>query len=189
MTLRETRIRHLYPRVCIVKTCLKRPLQKRQNKDLDDRWQLNEGQKYCRMLQLENSAIRLTCIMRYWSWKPIFSIFDKTKILMTDGSLMKVKSIAECSNWRILQIEYFWPALCDIGHGNQFFVFLREAVLDSYYCIPKHFRLVLLKTRSITFFSIDGHHLRCPHTLYFPHTMDVLVSVCNWFFWRVSPGS
>ena len=34
---------------------------------------------------------------------------DKTNILMTDGSLMKVKSIAECSPWSILQ--YFWPAL------------------------------------------------------------------------------
>ena len=28
---------------------------------------------------------------------------DKTKILMTDGSLMKVESIAECSPWSILQ--------------------------------------------------------------------------------------
>ena len=30
---------------------------------------------------------------------------------MTNGSLMKVKSIAECSPWSILQ--YFWPALSD----------------------------------------------------------------------------
>ena len=30
---------------------------------------------------------------------------------MTNGSLMKVKSIAECSPWNILQ--YFWPALID----------------------------------------------------------------------------
>ena len=30
---------------------------------------------------------------------------------MTNGSLMKVESIAECSPWRILQ--YFWPALSD----------------------------------------------------------------------------
>ena len=28
---------------------------------------------------------------------------DKTKILMTNNSLMKVKSIAECSHWSILQ--------------------------------------------------------------------------------------
>ena len=31
------------------------------------------------------------------------SITDKTKILMTNGSLMKVESIAECSHWSILQ--------------------------------------------------------------------------------------
>ena len=39
------------------------------------------------------------------------SKIDKTKILMVNGSLMKVESIAECSRWSILQ--YFWPALSD----------------------------------------------------------------------------
>ena len=37
------------------------------------------------------------------------SKMDKTKVLKTNGSLMKVESIAECSTWSILQ--YFWPAL------------------------------------------------------------------------------
>ena len=37
------------------------------------------------------------------------SKIDKTKVLKTNGSLMKVKSIAECSPWSILQ--YFLPAL------------------------------------------------------------------------------
>ena len=32
------------------KTCVKRPLKKRQNKDLNKNRQLNEGLKYCRML-------------------------------------------------------------------------------------------------------------------------------------------
>ena len=37
---------------------------------------------------------------------------DKTKVLQTGGSLVRVKCIAECSTeWSILQ--YFWPALCD----------------------------------------------------------------------------
>ena len=39
------------------------------------------------------------------------SKIDKTKILKTNDSLMKVESIAECSPWSILQ--YFWPALSD----------------------------------------------------------------------------
>ena len=33
------------------KACVKLPLKNRQNKVLNDKWQLNEGQKYCRMLQ------------------------------------------------------------------------------------------------------------------------------------------
>ena len=44
--------------------------------------------------------------------KPVLSghlKIDKTKVLMTNGSLMKVKSITECSPWSILQ--YFGPAL------------------------------------------------------------------------------
>ena len=31
------------------KTCVKRPLKNRQNKDLNDKWWPNEGQKYCRI--------------------------------------------------------------------------------------------------------------------------------------------
>ena len=42
------------------KTCVKRPLKNRQNKDLNDKWYLNEGHKYCRKLSLEHSAILLT---------------------------------------------------------------------------------------------------------------------------------
>ena len=39
------------------------------------------------------------------------SKIDKTNILMTNGGLMKVTSIAECSNGSILQ--HFGPALSD----------------------------------------------------------------------------
>ena len=57
---------------------------------------------------------------------------DKTKIRMTNGGLMKVKSIAECSKGNILQ--YFRPALSDNWSCNQFLVFLRVAVLNRFYC-------------------------------------------------------
>ena len=50
---------------------------------------------------------------------------------MTNGSLMQVKSIAECFPQSILQ--YFWPAL--IGLENQFSVFLGVAILLRFYCI------------------------------------------------------
>ena len=45
-------------------TCLNRPLKNRQNKGLKAMWWLNAGQKYCRMLPLEHSAILLPCIKR-----------------------------------------------------------------------------------------------------------------------------
>ena len=67
-------------------------------------------------------ASYITISMHFWcappkticTVKPVWnghSKIDKTKILMTNGSLMKVESIAECSPWSILQ--YFWPALRD----------------------------------------------------------------------------
>ena len=60
------------------------------------------------------------------------SKIDKTKILMTNFSLMKVKSIAECSNGSILQ--YFWPALSNNWAWKPILVFflsgrLRQVLL------------------------------------------------------------
>ena len=46
---------------------------------------------------------------------------DNTKILMTNGSLMKVESIAKCFPWSILQ--YFWPALSDNQAWTNFWSF------------------------------------------------------------------
>ena len=33
-----------------IKTCLKQPFKNRQSNGLKDKWLLNEGEKYCRML-------------------------------------------------------------------------------------------------------------------------------------------
>ena len=46
---------------------------------------------------------------------------------MTNGSLMKVKSIAECSPWSILQ--YFWPALTNYPSSKPIFSFLLSGCL------------------------------------------------------------
>ena len=44
------------------KTCVKRPLSKRPETGFQDQLSLNAGQKYCRMLQGEHSAILSTFI-------------------------------------------------------------------------------------------------------------------------------
>ena len=59
---------------------------------------------YTHKVSIGYSDITLRCAIR--SVKPVLSghsKIDKTKILMTNGSLMKVKSIAECSKGSILQ--------------------------------------------------------------------------------------
>ena len=45
-----------------LKTCVKRPLPKRPKIGFQDQLSLNAGQKYCRMLQWEHSAMLLTFI-------------------------------------------------------------------------------------------------------------------------------
>ena len=53
------------------------------------------------------SILKKYCISRkFHTVKPVqndHSKIDKTKVLLTNGSLMQVKSIAECSPWSILQ--------------------------------------------------------------------------------------
>ena len=54
------------------KTCVKRPLKNRQNKDLNDKWY--EGRKYSRMLSILQYF--WPAFNDYWYWKPIFGIFE-----------------------------------------------------------------------------------------------------------------
>ena len=59
------------------KTCLKRPLKKKTKTVFQDRLSLNSGQKYCRMLPLEHSAILLTFIKLPFAIKTfVLSIYD-----------------------------------------------------------------------------------------------------------------
>ena len=53
--------------------CLKWPIKNRQNKYLNDKWYLNGGQKYWRMLPLEYFWPALS---DNWSWKPMFLLFE-----------------------------------------------------------------------------------------------------------------
>ena len=90
------------------------------------------------LYQMENSAkFQKSTDLAMYTVKPVLSghsKIDKTKILMTNGSLMKVE---------VLQNAPLGGAFCSIfdlhlaiiGLENQFFDFLRVAVLDSFYCI------------------------------------------------------
>ena len=57
------------------KTCLKRPLIKKTKIGFQDQLLLNAGQKYCRMLQREHSAIRLISLSYPLSLRHLFYIF------------------------------------------------------------------------------------------------------------------
>ena len=65
-----------------VKTCVKQPLSKRPKIGFQDQLSLNAGQKYCRMLQREHSAILSTFIKLLFVIKifvlSIFELLPKT---------------------------------------------------------------------------------------------------------------
>ena len=61
------------------------------------------------------------------------SKIDKRKVLMANGSLMKVKSIAECSPWSILQ--YFWPTLSNNRYLKPIFGLLFEWPLQTIFTV------------------------------------------------------
>ena len=70
-----------------------------------------------------------------WTVKLVLSghiKIEKTKLLIENGSLMKVESIAECSKGNLLQ--HFWPALSDNWYWKPILVFflsgrLRQVLL------------------------------------------------------------
>ena len=60
----------------------------------------------CVYMQAEITLCNNNYIGKQYIVKPVLSGYpkiDKTKILMTNGSLMKVESIVKCSPWSILQ--------------------------------------------------------------------------------------
>ena len=70
--------------------------------------------------------------------KPVLSGHSqivKTKILMTNGRLMKVESISECSLPLGAFCNTFDLHEVIICHETQFLVVLRVVVLDRFYCI------------------------------------------------------
>ena len=57
------------------KTCLKQSLMKRPKIGFKDQLSLNAGQKYCRMLDGEHSAIFLPSLRYYLSLRFLFCLF------------------------------------------------------------------------------------------------------------------
>ena len=84
--------------------------------------------------------------------KPVLSghSIDKTKVLKTNGNLMKVKSIAECSLGAFCNTLDLQELI--ISLENQFLVLLRVAILDRFYCI-----LLRLFTMVVIMFHLTIH--------------------------------
>ena len=111
------------------KTCVKRPLSKRPKIVFQEQLLLNAGQKYCRMLQGEHSAILSTFIKLPFVIKIyVLSIFEwpfytglnfyQKLVFKTNYCLMQVKSIFAILSiliklpfvFKILDLSIFeWP--------------------------------------------------------------------------------
>ena len=77
---------------------------------------------------------------------------------MTNGSLMKVESIAKfCDTFDLHEAI--------IGLGNQFFVFLRVVVLDRFYCN-----------------SVSICNAKNKHVFFFPSRQETVKRLCKLLF-------
>ena len=93
------------------------------------------------------------------SLKPVLSghsKIDKTKIRTTDGSLMKVEIITECSLWSILQ--YFWPALSDYWSSKPIFVYSLSGHLRQVLLYKKPYRFATWLLVSTLYLLLCPHH-------------------------------
>ena len=76
---------------------------------------------------------------------------------MTNGSLMKVESISECSAWSILQ--YFWPALNDNWSWKPIFDYFESGRFTQFLLYRKR----LKQCDKINIFSlsyrVDNHKI------------------------------
>ena len=81
---------------------------------------------------------------------------DKTRVLMTNGSLMKVESIAQSSHWSILQ--YFLPALSDNWSWNQFIFYLFESGRFTqallYIFLLKKWKFIHVMWKNVSYFHL-----------------------------------
>ena len=88
LSYRCTISNHKYNNQCLLstcsKTCVKRSLSKWQKKNgFQDRFSLNAGQKYCKMLQMEHFAIQLTSLSYQFSLRPLFCLFMSGRFIQS----------------------------------------------------------------------------------------------------------
>ena len=105
---------------CYNKICVKRPLSKRQKIGLQkigfqNQLSLNAGQKYCRMLQEEHSAILLTFIKLPFVIKTfVLSIFEWlfyigfTVFSTIDINLLRSREPFSCHSWPFGSADELW---------------------------------------------------------------------------------
>ena len=97
-------IYHYHKKLMYSETCVKRPLSKRPEIGFQDQLSLNTGQKYCRMLQGEHSAILLTFIKL-----PFVNIY------ILNVAALDETIIPSCLHFSMRNIEQS----CGLGHASR----------------------------------------------------------------------
>ena len=100
------------------KTCVKQPLSKRPQIGFQDQLLLNAGQKYCRMLQGEHSAILLTFIklpyvikifvMTIFEW-PFYTGFTVFSFIQYAFCFINMLFLRYDRCFKISNISFCWP--------------------------------------------------------------------------------
>ena len=92
------------------KTCVKWPLKNRQNKDLNDKWYINEGRKYCRMLPLGAFCNIFVLHLAIIGLDNKFVDFLRVAVLHRFYCMCKASN--KCPCWPIQQNKMYNSYLC-----------------------------------------------------------------------------
>ena len=92
------------------KTCVKWPLSKRPKIGFHDQLSLYAGQKYCRILQGEHSAILTTSLSYHLSLRSLFCLFFSgsfTQVLLYSPKFMKSMALFVCCHHSTVNMRVY----------------------------------------------------------------------------------
>ena len=122
------------------KTCVKRPLSKRPKFGFQDQLSLNVGQKYCRMLQSEHSAILSSFIKQPFVIRSLFFLGFQDQLSLNAGQkycrMLQREHSAICSTFiklpfviNIFVLSWFSRPIIALSRSK---VFKHSAILFTF---------------------------------------------------------
>ena len=116
-----------------------------------------------------NKDIVKTCVNGH-------SKIDKIKILMTNGSWMKVESIAQCTLRPALSDNWSWKSICGLFKSGHFTVLLNPFLMARWMKLWQNFKMMPV-LKPLWKQSTHKTWLHLPQNLYLNHPWSITINL------------